>query len=498
MSTLPPDSAPRARRADTVRRRVARAWALLLALLLNACSVGPDFSRPPPPGVDRFVQSDALRTPLQAAGSVQTLSAQTDVPSDWWTRFGSLAIDSAVDEALTGNATIEGAQAALRQSEDEMRAGAGVFYPQVDAGFVGSRQKYSPSRIGANEPSTLFNLFTLSASVSYALDIWGGQRRMVEALQARVDAQRYTVLATYLTLTVNVVNAMIARAAYRDEIAATREMTALVHEQIRITQAQVEAGASAYAAVLTLENELATLEASLPALEQKRAQAEDLLASLSGMLPVEWHAPDLSLEDITLPHTLPETVPASLVRRRPDILQAEAALHVASANIGVATANLLPGVTLSASGGYDNTSMSALLHRSGQIWTIAADVGAPVFHGGTLWFQRRAALDAYAQTRASYRQVVLSAFAQVADTLRALENDAQALEAQTRARDAAAEALRLVQADYAAGTVGYVQTLIADGLFHQACIAWLQGVAQRLQDTVALYAALGGGWGSTQ
>lgn len=328
MSTLPPDSAPRARRADTVRRRVARAWALLLALLLNACSVGPDFSRPPSPGVDRFVQGDALRTPLQAAGSVQTFSAQTNVPSDWWTRFGSLAIDSAVDEALTGNATIEGAQAALRQSEDEMRAGAGVFYPQVDAGFAGSRQKYSPSRIGANEPSTLFNLFTLSASVSYALDIWGGQRRMVEALQARVDAQRYTVLATYLTLTVNVVNAMIARAAYRDEIAATREMTALVHEQIRITQAQVEAGASAYAAVLTLENELATLEASLPALEQKRAQAEDLLASLSGMLPVEWHAPDLSLEDITLPHTLPETVPASLVRRRPDILQEIGRAHV--------------------------------------------------------------------------------------------------------------------------------------------------------------------------
>ncbi|MDR6203900.1 efflux transporter outer membrane subunit [Paraburkholderia graminis] len=496
MSTLPLDNTRRSRWADSVRRCAARAGALLLALLLNACSVGPNFSRPPQPKVDRFVQGDALRTPLRAAGNVQTFSAQTEVPTDWWTRFGSLAIDSAVDEALTGNATIEGAQAALRQSEDEMRAGAGVFYPQVDAGFAASRQKYSPLRMGANQPPTLFNLFTLSASVSYALDIWGGQRRMVEALQARTDAQRYTVLATYLTLTVNVVNAMIARAAYHDEIAATREMTDLLHEQIRITQAQVEAGTSAYAAVLALENALATLEASLPALEQKRAQAEDLLASLSGMLPVEWHAPDLSLENITLPPTLPETLPASLVRQRPDILQAEAALHVASANIGVATANLLPGITLSASGGYDNTSMSALLHRSGQIWAIAADVTAPIFHGGTLWFQRRAAFDAYAQTRASYRQVVLSAFAQVADTLRALGNDAHALDAQTRARDAAGEALRLVKADYAAGTVGYVQILIADSLCHQARIAWLQGVAQRLQDTVALYAALGGGWDS--
>ncbi|MGF6812964.1 NodT family efflux transporter outer membrane factor (OMF) lipoprotein [Paraburkholderia sp. Clong3] len=498
MSTLPPDDARHARWLDALRRRATRAGALLLALLLNACSVGPDFSRPPPPKVNQFVQGDVLRTPLLAAGSEQTFSAQAEVPTDWWTRFGSMAIDSAVDEALTGNATVEGAQAALRQSKDEMRAGAGVFFPQVDAGFSASRQKYSPLRIGANEPSTLFNLFTLSASVSYALDIWGGQRRMVEALQARADAQRYAVLATYLTLTVNVVNAMIARAAYHDEITATLEMTDLLREQIRITRAQVDAGASAYTAVVTLENEQATLEASLPALEQKRAQAEDLLASLSGMLPADWDAPDLSLGDITLPATLPETVPASLVRRRPDILQAEAALHVASANVGVATANLLPGITLSASGGYDNTSMSTLLHRSGQIWTLAADVTAPIFHGGTLWFERRAAFDAYAQTRASYRQVVLSAFAQVADTLRALENDAHALDAQTRARDAAAEALRLVKAEYVAGTVGYVQILIADSQFHQARIAWLQGVAQRLQDTVALYAALGGGWQSGQ
>lgn len=216
------------------------------------------------------------------------------------------------------------------------------------------------------------------------------------------------------------------------------------------------------------------------------------------MLPADWRAPELSLADIALPSTLPDTVPALLVQQRPDILQAEAALHAASDDIGVATANLLPGITLSASGGYDSTSMGALLHRSGQVWAVAADVTALVFHGGTLWFQRQAALDAYAQTRASYRQVVLNAFAQVADTLRALQNDALALEAQTRARDAAAEALRLIKADYSAGTVGYLQILIADSQFHQARIAWLQGVARRLQDTVALYAALGGGWDSPQ
>jgi len=472
------------------------AAAAAASALLAGCMVGPNFSRPPPPKVEQFEHGEPTRGPLVAEGVAQTFSAQAGVPTDWWTLFGSHAIDSAVDEALTASPTLEGAQAALRQSEDEMRAGAGVFFPQVDAGFGASRQKYSPLRVGSETPPTLFNLFTLSASISYALDIWGGERRLVEGLNAQTDSQRYALLATYLTLTSNVVNTMIARAAYSDEIAATREMTGLLREQITLTDAQVQAGTAAYSAVLTLENELATLEASLPVLEQKRAQAEDLLASLSGAFPAQWQAPDLSLRDIALPATLPDTVPSELVGRRPDILQAEAALHVASANIGVATANLLPGITLSASGGYNNTSMGALLQRSGQVWAVAANVSAPVFHGGTLWFQRKAALDAYAQSEAAYRQVVLNAFAQVADALRALENDAHALDAQTRALQAAGEALRLIKADYAAGTVGYVQILIADSQYHQAQIARLQGVAQRLQDTVALYVALGGGWNS--
>ncbi|SAL64112.1 efflux transporter outer membrane subunit [Caballeronia humi] len=475
-------------------RTLFSAAALASALALAACTLGPDFSRPTPPRVSQFERGESVRGPLVAAGAAQTFAADIGLPVDWWTLFGSPAIDAAVDDALTGSPTLERSEAALRRSEDEVRAGAGVFSPQADAGFSGSRQRYSPLRVGANQPSSLFNLFTLSASVSYALDIWGGERRMLEGLRAQADAQRYALLAAYLTLTANVVNTMIARAAYSEEIAATREMVGLLREQIDVTQVQIQAGVAAYSAVLTLENELATLEASLPALEQKRVQAEDLLATLSGAFPADWHAPNLSLRDVSLPATLPVTVPSDLVRRRPDILQAEAALHVASANIGVATANLFPSVTLSASGGYDNTSMGALLHRKGQVWSVAADVTAPLFHGGTLWFQRESASDAYAQARATYREIVLGAFAQVADSLRALENDAHALEAQSRALHSAAEALRLVRADYEAGTVGYLPILIADGQFHQAQIAYLQGIAQRMQDTVALYAALGGGW----
>jgi NodT family efflux transporter outer membrane factor (OMF) lipoprotein len=213
------------------------------------------------------------------------------------------------------------------------------------------------------------------------------------------------------------------------------------------------------------------------------------------MMPAQWSPPELSLSEITLPADLPQSVPSRLVRQRPDVLQAEALLHAASAEIGVATAAMLPNITLSAGGGLASTSLATLGSRTGQSWDLAANVAAPLFQGGTLWYGRKAAQDAYEASRAQYHQTVLSAFAQVADVLYALEYDAGALDAQTRALAAAQEALRLLRADYRAGTVDYLQILIADGQLHQAQIAWLEAEAQRLQDTVALYAALGGGWG---
>ncbi|CAB3656424.1 Cation efflux system protein CusC [Paraburkholderia phenoliruptrix] len=488
MCTLPRNE----RRAPVTPWRVLRCVALASAtLLVVACTVGPNFSRPSTPRVEHYVTAE--RASFEAPGAAQTLSPAVRMRDDWWTTFGCRTIDLAVDESLTGNVTLERGQATLRQSEHLLRAGAGAFFPQIDTQAGAARERFSPLRTGGSGAASIFKLFTLSASVSYTLDIWGGQRRQVEALAAQVEAQRYALAATYLTLAANVVNTMIARAAYSDEIVATREMIELVREQIRITEAQVSAGTGAWSAVLSLQSELATLEASVPQLEQKRAQAEDLLAVLAGMYPEQWSAPGLSLDEIALPGVLPQTVPSSLVRRRPDILQAEAVLHVASANIGVATAALFPQITLSASGGFDSTVLHSLGNASGTVWSVAGGLTAPVFHGGALWFERKAAMDAYDESQAAYREVVLAAFAQVADTLRALEHDAQAVLADARAVQSAADALRLMKASYQAGTVGYVQILIADGQYHQARLAWLQASAQRLQDTVALYAALGGG-----
>ncbi|WP_433704843.1 efflux transporter outer membrane subunit [Paraburkholderia sacchari] len=471
------------------------AWlAAIAATGLAGCAVGPDFTRPAPPRVDAYVR-DGAPASFAAAGVAQSLRAGVAVRDDWWTQFGSRGIDAAVSDALTGNATLDAAEASLRRADHQLRAGAGVFYPQASAAAGASRQRYAPLRVGSGMAPSIFNLFTLSASISYAVDLWGGNRRFVEELAAQRDAQRYALEAAYLTIESNVVNTMIARAGWRDEIDATREMIGLLREQVRIAEVRARAGTAAYAAVLTLQNEQAALEATLPVLEQKRAQAADLLATLSGMLPAQWSAPELSLNEITLPADLPETVPSQLVRQRPDVLQAEALLHAASAQVGVATAAMLPNLTLSAGGALAGTSLASMGARAGQSWALAADVAAPLFEGGTLWYGRKAAQDAYDASRAQYRQTVLSAFAQVADVLYALEHDADALEAQTRALAAAREALRLLRADYRAGTVDYLQILVADAQLHQAQIAWLEADAQRLQDTVALYAALGGGWG---
>lgn len=473
---------------------------LAIAALLAGCAVGPDFVRPPAPSVSRFVPPDdpaAKSGGWSGDGQTQSLSAGTPLTPDWWLRFGSRQIDAAVEDALTGNATLEGAQATLRRSEHTLRAGAGIFYPRVDAQADASRQRESRLSTGQALPATPFNLFTLSSTVSYTLDLWGGERRQIEALAADVDAQRHALSGAYLMLTANVVNTMIARAAYRDEIAAMRDMLGIVDEQIRLTRAQVTAGSTAYVAVLTLQVQRASLEATLPALEQKQAQADDLLALLAGRYPADWRTPDVSLGAIALPTPLPDTAPSSLVRRRPDILQAEARLHVASAQVGVATAALYPSVTLSASGGFESLSAARLFGPAGRVWSIGGGLSAPLFHGGALRNQRNAARDAYDEAEAEYRQVVLSAFAQVADTLRALANDALASDAQARAMAAAHNALKLTQTGYQAGIAGYLQVLIADVQYQQARIAWLQATAQRLQDTVAFYVALGGGWGES-
>ncbi len=472
-----------------------RAFASIgLCCALSACAVGPDFVRPDPPSVKHYTNGSDPVSTQSASGASQHFDTSGVIAADWWRLFKSSQIDAIVREAVDNNPGLAVAQANLRESQDELRSGYGIFYPSIGAGFDATRQKYSPDKVGQAGSGSIFNLFTLSASVSYALDVFGGERRTVEGLAAQADLQRDTELATYLTLSANIVNATVAKAAYRAEIQATRELIELEKKQVTLAEVQAKAGTAPYSAVLSLRSQLASTEASIPQLEQKLSQTDDLLATLAGHAPSDWTPPDVSFANLTLPVDLPVSVPSELVSQRPDILAAEATAHTASAGIGVATAAMLPSVTLTGGYGANSNAASQLFAAGSKFWSFGADVVTPVFEGGTLWFKRKAAVEAYKAAVAQYRQTAIAAFAQVADALRALEHDAEALKAQDEAVATADQALHLVQANYAAGLANYTDVLIADGLFQQAKITELQILALRYQDTVALFAALGGGW----
>ena len=476
------------------RRRLV-GFCASLAAICAGCAVGPDFVRPEPPAIDRYTYGAPPVSTIPADGRAQRFDAGGHVIEGWWRLFGSPRMDAVIAEAFANNPTAQAAQASLRRSQELLRAGYGVFFPQIDGGFDATRQRYNPIRVGqALVPSSIFNLFTLSATVSYTLDVFGGQRRAIEDLHAQVDASGYTLQATYLTLSGNIVNAVIAQAAYAEQIRTTEALIGMQREQLQVTEAQANAGTVAFVNVLSVQSLLAATEATLPALRQKLAQTEHLLATLAGRAPAAWRPEPVELTAIALPPDLPVTLPSELVRQRPDILIAEAQVHSSSAQIGVATAALLPSVTLNGTYGIGNASIGDLFKDASAFWSYGATINTPLFHGGTLWFQRKAALEAYQQSLASYRQTVLGAFAQVADALRALEHDAEAVAAQARAAAAAEEALRLIQFNYAAGTANYLQVLIADTQYEQARLGYVQAVAQRLQDTVGLFVALGGGW----
>jgi len=469
--------------------------ALIPAALIPAgCTVGPDFQSPEAPSVTHYTAGEDPTATAFAEGSAQRFRTDTELPADWWRLFDCPKLDDAVRRGLAANPTIAAAEANLQQARDSLRGGEGIFYPQVNGNLGATRERPSPDATPIKLQEGIFNLFTLSTTVSYTLDIFGGEHRTVEGLSAAADYQQNVARAASLTLASNIVNAVIAGAAYDAEIQATEEIIERQKAQVQLATVQADAGTATYASMLSLQSQLEATEATLPPLRKQLVQSQDLLAVLVGQIPADWQPPHISFADLSLPQALPVSLPVALVRQRPDILQAGAQLHEASAGIGVATAAMLPSVTLDGSFGVSDVATTGLFTAGSKVWSVAAGVTQPIFHGGTLWFQRKAAIDAYQASAASYRQTVLTAFQQVADTLRGLEHDADALAVDERALKTAQDALNLVQANYRAGLTTYSDLLIADTLYSEARIADIQAKAVRYQDTVALFVALGGGW----
>jgi NodT family efflux transporter outer membrane factor (OMF) lipoprotein len=480
------------------RRAIASvtAWSVVL---LAGCAVGPDFHTPSAPQVSGYL---AQPLPTQTAeaeisgGEAQRFLQQLDLPAQWWELFHSPPLNTLVEQALKANPDMWAAQAALRQAQENAYAQEGVLYPSVQANFPASRQKNAVQVLSPTLTSgeAIFNLYTPQVLVSYTLDAWGGNRRQVESLQAQAEAQRFQLEATYLTLTSNVVAAAVQEAALRTQIAATQEVIRIESEQLALFRRQFELGAIPGADVAAQEATLAQTEATLPALQKQLAQQRDLLSRLVGRFPSEELAEQFDLGSLQLPQELPVSLPSKLVERRPDVRSAEANLHAASAQLGVAIANMLPQITLTGNVGSASTQFRQLFTSFTGFWGVAGGVLQPLFDGGTLLHRKRAADAALEQAAAQYRATVLTAFQNVADALHALELDAEAVKATLRAERAAAESLAIARRTMELGAISYLPLLNAEQTYQQSVISLAQARAIRYADTVALFAALGGGW----
>ncbi len=521
----------------------------LCCVLAVGCAVGPNFREPALPATDHFTP-----TPLPAktvssptpGGKAQYFSFNKNIPEQWWVLFHSTDLNNLINLGLANSPNLAAAKAALRQAQQNLQAEKGALWPSANLDVSGQRihtnaaalgstsganlgagagigtgtgtstgsrslsssstsnsssntstssnSSGSSSASGAGPSSFTFSLYNVLVNVSYTLDVFGGIRRQIEAFGAQVDFQRFEWEATYLTLTSNIVTNAISQASLQEQIETTQNLVREEESILHIMQMQLKLGAISRLNVLTQEALVAQTRATLPPLQKNLMQTRDAMAVLIGILPSQSQLPNFHLKKLHLPTEIPLTVPSYLVMQRPDVRAASALLHAASAQIGVATANMLPQVTLNGSYGWTASSIGALFSGMSNVWSYGADIMQPLFEGGALIAKRRAAIAAYYQAAAQYRQTVLQAFQSVADVLYALEEDAKTLKAEAEAEAAAQISLELVRSQYKLGAVNYLSVWNAEFQYHQALILRIQAEAARYADTAALFQALGGGW----
>lgn len=475
-----------------------RCVTLTAAAFLAACVVGPDYRAPEAPASGAYTerpQPERTEAAPVRGGEAQRFEVGVEISADWWKLFGSAALDELIRTALAGHPTLDAAQATLRQAQENLNAQYAVLYPSVDASLSARRQRTSGATFGnPSLPANVFNLYNASVNVSYSIDVAGGARRELEALQAGIEFQRFQIEAAYLSLTSNIATTAFREASLREQIRATREIVEAQERQLQLVEKQFALGAISRSDVLGQRSQLAQTRANLPPLEKALAQTRNQLAVLVGKFPGEAGLPELDLAAFQLPQTLPVSLPSDLVRQRPDIRAAEAILHQTNARIGVAQALMFPQLTLSGSYGTAATSPGNLFDPGTQLWNIGANLLQPIFHAGQLQARKRGAVAAYDQAFAQYRQTVLGAFQNVADVLLALEFDAVALKAQAEAEAAARESLEVTRMQLQFGAANYLALFNAQRQYEQARIGLAQAQAARYADTAALFQALGGGW----
>jgi NodT family efflux transporter outer membrane factor (OMF) lipoprotein len=478
--------------------RIILGTAAALTVLLAGCAVGPNFTKPAAPEVKDYTPaplSTTSGTTNVTGGEPQHFVSGSDISGEWWTLFHSKPLNELIELSLSNNPTIKAAQAALTVARENVLVQKGSYYPNVAAAFSAARQKTSDQLAPIPNANQLyFSLYTPQVNVSYVPDVFGLNRRTVESLKAEEGQARFALAATHITLSANVATAAIEEAALRGQIDATRQMVTVNSNMLAALRVQFEKGYASRVDVAAQESQLAQVAATLPPLLKQLAQQRDLLAVLAGRFPSQDIAAQFELASLQLPQELPVSLPLQLVAQRPDVRQAEESLHAASAQIGIAVANRLPNITLSADAGTMALEAGQMFSSGNGFWTLAGGVAQPIFQGGALLHKERAAKAAYTQAAEQYRSTVLTAFQNVADTLIALQQDANGLTAAAEARDAAKVSLDLAQRQFESGYAGYLSLLTAEQAYQQALINLVQAQANRYADTAALFQALGGGW----
>ena len=483
------------------RAHLAAAVAVLLALAISGC-VGPDFVPPAAPDVDGYVPG-RLASPSPGKGGPQVAGQHfvtgADVSARWWAAFRSQPLNDLIRQSVEHNPTLQSAEAAIRIAKFNALAQRGLWAPQLAGNSTSSQLLLSNAGsvfggdLGA-VPQTEYSLVTNQLTVAFVPDIWGGNYRAVESLDAVTEQQLFQLEAAYLALTGNVVTAAIQEASLRGQIGGTRRVIALDRDSLDILKRQQSFGQAALADVLAQEAALAAAEQLLPPLEKQLAQQRDLLTALAGQLSADEIRQTFDLAHLKLPANLPVSLPGRLVEQRPDVRAAEANMHAASAQIGVAIAARLPNILLSANGGSSSYNFAQAFAPGTGFYTVAAGVTAPIFDGFTLYHKQKAAEAALDQADAQYRSTVIAAFQNVADALRALQSDAHAMKAAVHSEETAKASLDIVRKQLNEGQVNQLALLNAQTTYLTAVIVRVQTDANRLSDTAALFIALGGGW----
>ncbi len=460
-------------------------------VFLAACTVGPQhptttLSLSPP-------VASAVIAPV--AGPSQRIVANAKVQADWWTQFNNPELDALVERALAANNDLANAEASLRQVREQAAATAGVGLPQVDASY--QAQRIRVSRIFSNpltDPNQyLYTLHTAQLSVSYPIDLFGGQRNKVRSARAAAAVAADKLTAARTTVIANLVNAVILQAALVAQIDAAKAAIRSNREILELLKQREALGDIGAADVAAQQTALATAESALPTLERQRDHQLGLISNLIGSAPGSVRLPLPTLEALNLPGTLPVALPDDIVANRPDVRAAEAAMIGAAADVGTAIAARLPNIQLSATLGSEASNLADMFSSGTPFWTLIGGVTQPLFHGGQLLHQKRAADAALEGAKAQYRSAVLQAFLDVSDALSGLKTDADALDAAARAGAAADRNLGFVNRQLELGAVGTPVLLNAEAADAQASSALVQAKASRLTDTVALYQAVGGG-----